>query len=87
MTGSDNACTKEFFVKALKTMLPDIEDMKNVVDALEGISDEISCEEAGNICGAAIRSFPLYEASFPDYTMKEWSEENPVPFASVMEMN
>lgn len=86
LTGSDATCTKEFFVNALKTAVPGIEDMENVTDALAEVTDEISCEEAGMICGAAIRSFPLYEASFPTYEMRTWTEENPVPFASVMEL-
>lgn len=84
---SDVKCTKEFFVEMIKKAVPGMEDQKGVSQVLESVSDEITCADAGAICGAAIRSFPLYMASFPTYEMKTWTEDNPMPFVSVMDVS
>lgn len=81
-SGSKETCSKETFASYLKTALPSIEKQKDVTSAIENASDTVTCENAGCILGAALRSFPLYQASFPTYEMRTWTLENPVPFAS-----
>lgn len=84
-TGSKETCSKESFASYLKTALPGIEKQKDVKSALENASDTVTCEDAGCILGAALRSFPLYQASFPTYEMRTWTAENPVPFVSLLD--
>lgn len=83
--GTEDTCSKERFTSYLKTALPGIEKQRNVATAIENASDTITCEEAGCILGAAIRSFPLYQASFPSYKIRTWTAENPMPFVSVLD--
>lgn len=82
-TGKDT-CSKDYFVQALKTALPGMEKRRDVAAAIQNAADTLTCEDAGCILGAAIRSFPLYQASFPTYEMRTWTPEDPVPFASVV---
>lgn len=81
VSAGETQCTKETLLKIMNTAVPYLSHQECVKKALETVSDTVSVEEAGAVCGAAIRSIPLYIASFPDYTMKKWNAENPIPFA------
>lgn len=87
VVGSELQCTKEMFLEYMDTAVPYLSHQKGVKGAIESASEQLTVADAGAICGAAIRSMPLYMASFPIYEMRTWSEMNPIPFASTMELN
>lgn len=86
ITDSTASCKKEDFVTFLSQALPGIEKVSPVRSEINHLPDTITVENAAHLLGTVSRNLLLYELSFPTYEMRQWNEENLVPFMSVFSL-
>lgn len=86
-TDSKVSCEKEYLVDSLSRALPGMEKVTPVKDIISSLPDTITVENAVHLTGTAVRNFVLYETAFPTYEMRQWNEDNLVPFMSTMSLS
>lgn len=83
---SKASCRKDYLVNTLSQALPGMEKVSPVKSVINSLPDTITIENAVHLTGAASRNFILYEMACPTYEMREWNENNLVPFMSVFNL-